>query len=459
MAWTAYLAIFSLSFAVSALTARSNTVATQTRWTTATPLIPILSPTLFVVSGLALMLAALFGTVHTILYWNAKTSGHDALTHRVRRAVGRAFKAVLYERACRVLRAVVGVSSIPRRDFLENRSVMEVFDYRVWCGMYYLLVSAVQAGWVVLFRIASRRADVVSEEKLDSVLTKLIPGAVREPELPATSVPASSGTRTLYNLSILGHFFRCSGGLAHPARHQGTTECLYTTVVDISQLSSAALTIDLHGVTHSLPNVDLQAVANASKERGGNPVQLRIPVPVQVEHEHSSPAERVVIFVVLAPVRQEEESAAENVEELEDAQSRALAAGGVASSALYTTPEGSHPDHDPSVDEPWWDVDVFSPSSNTTSTSGEDHDSRSAAARQNEHKSLTRGRDSSGEKFLDTLRSFSAVSTSSSSVVSCLSTPSHSTTSLNLRPLDLNAPVFVPRSMRLQAAYDSVGFR
>ncbi len=166
MAWTAYLAIFSLSFAVSALTARSNTVATQTRWTTATPLIPILSPTLFVVSALALILAALFGTVHTILYWNATISGDDALIHRVRRAGGRVFKAVLCERACRVLRAVVGVSSIPRRDFLENRSVMEVFDYRVWCGMYYLLVSAVQAGVVVLFRIASRRADVVSEVRL-----------------------------------------------------------------------------------------------------------------------------------------------------------------------------------------------------------------------------------------------------------------------------------------------------
>ncbi|TFK87408.1 hypothetical protein K466DRAFT_586411 [Polyporus arcularius HHB13444] len=456
MAWTAYLAIFSLSFVVSALTARSNTVATQTRWTTATPLIPILSPTLFVVSALALILAALFGTVHTILYWNATISGDDALIHRVRRAGGRVFKAVLCERACRVLRAVVGVSSIPRRDILENRSVMEVFDYRVWRGMYYLLVSTVQTGVVVLFRIASRRADVVSEEKLDSVLLEPIPGEVREPELPATSVPASSDTRTLYNLSILGHFFRCSGRLAHLPGDQGTTERLYTTVVDICQLTSADLTVDLHGVTHSLPNVDLHALANTSKERSG-PVQLRLPVPVKVED--SSPAERVVIFVVLAPLRREEESTAEDVEELEDAQSRALAAGGVASSALYTTPEGSHPDHDPSVDEPWWDVDVFSPSSNTTSTSGEDHDSLSAAARQNEHKSLTRGRDSSGEKFLDTLRSFSAVSTSSSSVVSCLSTPSHSTTSLNLRPLDLNAPVFVPRSMRLQAAYDSVGFR
>ncbi len=166
MAWTAYLAIFSLSFAVSALTARSNTVATQTRWTTATPLIPFLSPTPFVVSALALILAALFGTVHTILYWNAKTSGHDALTHRVRRAVGRAFKAVLYERACRILRVVVGVSSIPRRDLLESRSVMEVFDYRVWGRVYYLLVSEVQAGVVVLFHKFNRRAYVVSEVRL-----------------------------------------------------------------------------------------------------------------------------------------------------------------------------------------------------------------------------------------------------------------------------------------------------
>ncbi|KAI0698291.1 hypothetical protein C8T65DRAFT_742858 [Cerioporus squamosus] len=476
MDWTSYLTIFSLSFAVSAFTPRSSPITTHTGWTTGwtvrpplVPTLPSFPPALLALSGPVLILASLFSLVHITfsLFCDAR------LTAALRLGGIRAVKAVLYERAFCVLR---GMSRGPSRStrahyFLEIPSARGMLIFWVGCAVYYMLVTAAQAGvsrWVGKARRTAMKAPLDKPEPTSSTpphLTHCIKSAL------------SAITPTLYNLSVFGHFSleHSQAGPPHTysshmntARNRDTGrgarfQVLYTTLVDISALDSVDLTLHIDGVEHSLPTVDLHTLVNKVKERSRNPVHIRLPVPVGFP---TPAAVRVVLFVVLAPAREDEDEKddgdREGVGEEANAQDRTLVSR-VSQKDLSARREARH--YTSTRTLALSSDSTFSPARITTGAFEvcDDHLSAETTpamtyARGHANRVLTSG---SGQSFLDVLKYLPQTPSSccpSSSSTSCLSTPSPSRSSLR-PPMDLNAPVFVPRAMRFAVGRDNPSTR
>ena len=155
----AYLSVFGLSFAGGLLAPRSSSATRTITWTSRIPNSPILHS----LSGLLLVLVSLFALTYLLISGFTFVSGDVkrswALGRAARRVSRHVLKAVLFERACFLLRRAATGSSTHLQDLLDVPGAVEQFDFWVSCSVYYLAFLGLETVWGQVLPRAKARDD------------------------------------------------------------------------------------------------------------------------------------------------------------------------------------------------------------------------------------------------------------------------------------------------------------